>query len=292
MNGDFMERYVYIDLLILINFCMNFIIIRLTGKLFNRMAKVYRAVFGSLFAAGAYALFFLFGFRDVAGVIFGAAGFIGGIIIAFYPVNIRTFGALILGAFALTAALGGGAMAAYYMLISPQSPEVFPLWALVLFTAAAVFAVRQAVILIRRKAMTKAEHTKVCLKVSGRSAAFTALVDTGHSLREPISGKPVIIAEFAVLKTLLPDEIKRLFNEKGERDLEKAASAFAEVGFANRLRLLPYSTIGERGGLLVGFRPDEALVDTDRPREVIIGVFNGKLSPEGEYQALIAPEIL
>lgn len=48
---------------------------------------------------------------------------------------------------------------------------------------------------------------QVCLSLenNGASARFTALIDTGNRLREPISGLPVLIAEARLLEGVLPD---------------------------------------------------------------------------------------
>jgi len=44
----------------------------------------------------------------------------------------------------------------------------------------------------------------LCLRVGSRSARFPALIDTGNRLREPLSGRPVLIAEATLVRDILP----------------------------------------------------------------------------------------
>lgn len=284
-----MEIYVYADLLFAINFCMNFIIIRLTGKLFGRSCRLWRAAAGAVLAAFVYVFFFVLGFSGIAGVLLGAVGILGGVGVAFSPFRVKEFAALAFGTYVITALIGGGSMAAYNMLLRPGSPDVFVLWTLAMSAVFVYIAVRYVVGRARRANAVR--HVAVNVQIKGVWASFTAFVDTGHNLREPISGKPVIVAEFTAIKPLLPAEIARLFGERRDADAQEAAGAFTDAGFANRFRLLPLSTISNQNGLLIGIRPDNARIEAQN-REVIVAIFNGELCPEKTYQALVAPEVL
>lgn len=55
-------------------------------------------------------------------------------------------------------------------------------------------------------------QVEVSLLVDGRTARFTALVDTGNRLREPLSGLPVLIAEAGLLRGLLPADGYRMLH--------------------------------------------------------------------------------
>ena len=52
----------------------------------------------------------------------------------------------------------------------------------------------------------------LCLRVGGRSARFPALIDTGNRLREPLSGRPVLIAEAPLVRDILPQTGYRTLN--------------------------------------------------------------------------------
>ena len=48
-------------------------------------------------------------------------------------------------------------------------------------------------------------QVRLGLRVGDKTARFPALIDTGNRLREPVSGQPVVIAEVALLRGLLPE---------------------------------------------------------------------------------------
>ncbi|MCL2703407.1 MAG: sigma-E processing peptidase SpoIIGA [Defluviitaleaceae bacterium] len=265
----------------------------MTGRLCSRASKRYRAAFGASFAAALYVLFIVFGSGGVFGVLTGAMGILGGVAITFFPLKRRQFGTLALGAYVLTIAMGGGCLAAYYMITSQYGNGV-TLWLLAGSAAVSYILLRQVISRVKRGTMKKAVFAEVRVRMGNAETAFTALVDTGHSLYEPISGKPVVVAEYAALKPLFPQDLCALFETTNCEDSENAANAFVSAGFASRFRLVPYHSVGKRGGLLTGFRPDEVMIG-GVPRDVIIAVYNGLLSldgdSEGEKRALISPEL-
>ena len=66
--------------------------------------------------------------------------------------------------------------------------------------------------------------------------------------------------------------------------------------WATRFRLIPFSSIGKSNGILVGFKPDKIIVKTNEEvfeiKESIVGIYNNILSSEGNYSALLNPDIL
>jgi stage II sporulation protein GA (sporulation sigma-E factor processing peptidase) len=121
-------------------------------------------------------------------------------------------------------------------------------------------------------------------------------VDTGNSLRDPLSHAPVIVAEFDSVKAFLPDSIKLLFYEKQENSLQNLLMSAHGDDFTGRLRMIPYESLGKQNGLLIGFRPDRVEIMTDKNTialsEVVIGIYNRSLSRNGDYQGLLNPELI
>ncbi len=107
----------------------------------------------------------------------------------------------------------------------PLTPNASPL--LFAFIAAASALVSLVYGHFRQKSR---RHAEVCIRIDGQSFTLNMLVDSGNLLREPISGKAVIVAAAAKLP-IAEDQLRR------------------------RLRLIPsHSLAGER--LLTGFLPD------------------------------------
>lgn len=73
-------------------------------------------------------------------------------------------------------------------------------------------------------------------------------------------------------------------------------NSLAATPWATRLRLIPYHSLGQERGMLLGLRPDEVVIVTGqgmiKVKEVLIGLYRERLSPEGNYRALLHPDLL
>lgn len=127
-----------------------------------------------------------------------------------------------------------------------------------------------------------------------RILKMNALLDTGNRLHDPITKVPVMIVELKRIKDLLPVELIQWVEniQGGELGLEIKLPDFWE----ERIRILPFHSLGKDHGLLVGFRSDEVKVWLKQQAvtspNVIIGLYNKSLSREGAFHALIPPTVL
>lgn len=131
----------------------------------------------------------------------------------------------------------------------------------------------------------------VVINFGGRRIVAKALVDTGNHLRDPLTNTPVIIVEKALFKNILPK-----YPEMPGHNWEEVASQFKGTWWEARVRLLPFHSVGASKGLLLGFMSDGIYIELDhqtiyRPK-VVVGVYHGTLSQEGQYQALLHPELI
>lgn len=108
-----------------------------------------------------------------------------------------------------------------------------------------------------------------------KSVRLTALVDTGNTLTDPVSGSGVLVVEPNVAWQLLglqPGELQ---------DPLKTLTRYSGSG----LRLIPYSSIGQPAGFLLGLRPREIWINGVRSRQVV--AFSPHKIGEGKpFQAL------
>ena len=115
----------------------------------------------------------------------------------------------------------------------------------------------------------------------GRTAAVTALLDTGNTLTDGLSGAPVLTAHWEALANLwTPEEsavLSRLETAGAARCLEKLGPGF---------RLLPYQAVGVRSGLLLCFRAEEAVMDKRQLGPVTVALSPTPVSDGGGYAAL------
>lgn len=128
----------------------------------------------------------------------------------------------------------------------------------------------------------------------GKAINLNALLDTGNRLHDPLTKVPVVIIEFNRIKQLLPTEVVQLIEKMSSGELEgdwKLPNAWKE-----RVRILPFKSIGRENGILIGFRPDSLKIWQKQRaitnNHVVVGIYNRQLSPEGAFQALIPPAVL
>jgi stage II sporulation protein GA (sporulation sigma-E factor processing peptidase) len=60
--------------------------------------------------------------------------------------------------------------------------------------------------------------------------------------------------------------------------------------------VIPFSSLGTPNGMLLGFKPDQVEIlekdDTIKVlQDVVIGIYNQRLSRDNKYQALLHPDI-
>lgn len=114
-------------------------------------------------------------------------------------------------------------------------------------------------------------QVKICR--AGREAQLLALQDTGNTLRDPVTGQPVLVvgADIACYLT-------ELTREQLRRPLEA-------VGAIPGLRLIPYHTVGNPEGLLLALRIADVTVGKQKGSR-LVAFAPENLSRDGAYQGL------
>ncbi len=146
---------------------------------------------------------------------------------------------------------------------------------IIFFSVGAYFLIVAFQKLIKRS--TKRSFARIKLYRLGKAVELTALIDTGNMLTDPLTGRKVIIAEAKTLSPLFSFDIENMLSDEENLPL----------GF----RLIPYSSIGKKNGLLAAFVPDLVEIDAKKADNVITAVFDGVLSGRGDYNALIGPNL-
>ena len=120
------------------------------------------------------------------------------------------------------------------------------------------------------------------IELCGKTVSLQALRDTGNSLFDPLSGSRILLAEPGALASLftpplvlpLPDDPAACFRVLSSHPV-----------LSRRLRLVGFSAVGTKRGLLVCFRPDAVTVEGVAEQYLVA------LSPTplggGEYSALV-----
>ena len=133
-------------------------------------------------------------------------------------------------------------------------------------------------------------YLNIKLEINSEFKYIHAIIDTGNFLREPITKTPVIVVQKDCLINIVPDYILNNLNEiiNGDNvDLNE---------FANKIRIIPFTSLGKENGILLGIKADSILIEYDelnlKINDVIVGIYNGILSKNGRYNALIGLDLL
>ena len=275
------------------------------GQFIGKRLRLLRLSTAAFVMALLYVLFIVFVPNSIViNILASLLLIVLGVGIAFRPKHAREFAQLIGLSYIFAFAVGGFGLALFSFtnvgslhLGAGQMPQSFPLNILLGSSAVFYIIVKLFKGWYLKRAIKRQVLCDVEIFVNDKQQHFKALVDTGHSLLDPISNTPVIIAEFSVVKQFLPDHLKLIFYENRENDLDAITQDSLDQGFVGRIRMIPFSALGTRNGMLIGFRTDQVTIRQDESepatlRESIIGIYNNKLSGKGGYQGLLNPEML
>ena len=93
-----------------------------------------------------------------------------------------------------------------------------------------------------RFGISQVRYVPVELTFGDKKISITALVDTGNSLTDPVTGRSVIVIGAQAAR-----ELTGLTQEQLQKPVET-------VGVIPGLRLIPYNTIGKSGALMLAMR--------------------------------------
>jgi stage II sporulation protein GA (sporulation sigma-E factor processing peptidase) len=292
---------VYADILFFENLLANCLILKLTSAISGIALKTVRMIFASSLGA-LYAVITVampntdFMPALLTRIIVSTLMILVAFKIRTFSEFMRRWAMMLLSAFllagctyALSCFLDGGAISqSGFMYISPQGI----LKAFLLSAGLCIVLVRPIGRILSGKAFKEGSIIPVYIRVGDRSVRFSALVDTGNSLIDPITGYPVMVVEADSVKAILPAEVY-------ESVVSNNMGIYAckdNNPWLKRIHLIPFKSIGKENGMLTGFRPDNIRIGQEGSfkeiNDVIVGVCGMKLSGSARYSALVGPAML
>ncbi|MDD2585278.1 MAG: sigma-E processing peptidase SpoIIGA [Syntrophomonadaceae bacterium] len=286
---------VYADLTFLINFIMDFTILWATGRFVGIKIIYYRIVIASLLG-GVYAVGYIIpGMHNLYSlpmkIIFSCLL----IILALQPANWDEFKKSFLLFYGFGFLAAGATLASSYFLPSSllHSATYSHIWLLGGILAVVLAAVYGGKYLTGR-IIPGLLKFNVELRFDNTTCTGKGFLDTGNGLRDPLTDRPVVVAEYNLLKDSLPDDVQHAIEDCS--DETRILESVSRSSWANRVRIIPFSSIGKRNGILIGLRADELIVDNGKKsilhKNLVIGVYREQLSCDGSYHLLIPSEIL
>lgn len=303
-----MRVEIYADILFLINFTMSFFIFYVTNNFIKNKASIKRILSITFLATLFYITIIIFvPFSEKTSVflmpiIIGTSTYF-----CFRPKKIEEFFKLVLFIFCVSFCIGGFSIALFYYINTSNhfsNINSLSINTLIMCIAFTYFALKLGTNYYtrwyNRTFVKKQTFYEINLYNNDTITTVNALLDTGNTLREPITNKPVIIAEFTAIKDILTDSLKMVFYENQEDNLDK----LLEVGASSNIRLIPFKSVGAENGLLIGVKIDRAEIYTEDAEnniserssivhnDAIIAICNFNLSKDEFYNALLNIQFL
>ena len=230
---------VYLDLLMGLNFGVDFLLLLGTNRLTGFPTGCKKAALGALLGAVYSGACILPGFRFLGGTLWRlvSLGIIASIAFGWNRSAWSRTGIFIL----LSMALGGIALG--------FGESTLPM--LLLASAGVWFLCR-----VGFGGKIGREFLPVQIQANQRNVELTVLRDTGNGLRDPVTGEPVMVVGANIARKLLglePDELR-----------DPVAQMARHPGF----RLIPYRAVGQPGGILLGMKT-EVTVEGKCARRVV-----------------------
>lgn len=279
-------RVVYLDQVFLLNFVVDYLLLLSAGRLAGEVLRRGRLALGAALGAAYAGAVFLPGLgfllhplcKAGAGVAAVLAGYGGS----------RRLLRVCLVFFAVSAAFGGGILAIELLgsqsLVLSNGVLSSPLdLKLVLLSAAVCYGVITLVFQRMARHSPRQELAAAVVELGGRRVRLTALVDTGNTLTDPVTGRPVLVAEGEKLAGLFPAGAAPC-----QAELRDPAAALPRLNRAGvRCRLLPYQAVGVPCGLLLALRADRVQVGGEDLGPLLVALSPTGLTDGGSYSALI-----
>lgn len=273
MRGDTLKTVVYADILIIINFLVNYLLLRAEAAITSFSFKSWRILLSS-FVGGMFSLIiFIENIPTTINTVIKIICMSAMILIAF---KIKSFKAYLKHFFAFLAVnfIFGGIMLAINVFLFPDSSVYnngivyFDMDILTLtLVSVACYAILNLINkYIKSKTPPKCIYT-IRINYKNKTAEGNALFDSGNTLCDCFSGRPVIIAEKDFIRGILNGE---------------------EIECTKNFRLIPFSTIKGNGALPAFLADSVGIYISGKwcyTEKIYIGVTENKIT-SGSYSVL------
>lgn len=291
---------IYLDVVLIENLCMNYIILFATGFIMktklHHIRMIFSGLIGGVYAILSYIQILPFNSNMFVKIVLSICM----VYLAFSPKGIKALMKYLVMFYLVSFVFGGCAFALLYF-VKPE--DIFMVNGVYIGTYPVKIALLGGIVgfvityiafkVVKHRIGKKAILYDIEIHMEEKKAKMKAMLDTGNGLKEPITGTPVIVVEKEKLSGLLPDNILNHTDEIIGGDWGENEE---NMCYRSRFRIIPFSSIGKQNGMLLGFKVDNVKVINDieeiSNQKVIVCLYNQKLSKTNTYSALIGLDML
>ncbi len=293
---------IYIDIVLIENLIMNYIILLATGIVAKIQIKHIRLIIASLLGAIYTVISYMKVLEIYSNFLLKLLLSIIIIYIAYNPQRMRKMWKMLLIFYMVSFVFGGAAFALIYF-IKPQDIIMknglflgtYPLKTVILGAIVAFSLIIGTFKILKSKISKKNIICNIEINLNNKKIKTNALIDTGNMLKEPFSNTPVVVIEKTLLYDCMPKEILNHLDEIIGGDFKNIPEKIQEK-YISKLKLIPFSSLGKQNGMLLGIKPQYIKIikeeEIKTKENVILGIYQQSLTKKGEYQAIIGMEFI
>ena len=272
---------VYLDIIIIENLLVNYVILHISSKLLGSNARWYRLLSSAALGC-VYCVLSIFIRHLLASIFLKILLSIIMIIIAFKYKSIKQQLEHLCIFYIVTFVFAGITLLLFN---TEQKYYIFLL-------SAVGYLICMSIMKIIQRHKEKSLMYKVYIKMGEKEVFLRALLDTGNNLKDPFTNDSAIIVDYSALAALIPNDVAKCITESKEEQI----ADFSPL-WASRFLVLPFSTVSQQDGLLKAFRCDYAVITSEDKdayiiKRAIIAICFDNLSNNNLFNALLSPDIL
>lgn len=263
---------IYWDTLCIINFIFDLIGIYLTAYVADIKISIKKSILASLIMTSLQMILMVYEVNKISWlyILINMGLEILIVLLVFNKMKVKKLIMLIGLHMAIVFLIGGLVTAFYNKIVEFQRKEISFI-ELILIGIVTLLIIKYSIPIILKSIYYKEKIYEVIIRLKGKETRFKALLDTGNSLQEPTTGKKVTVVEKEIISKFNDVQIDKIY-------------------------IIPYKSLGKENGVLYGIQVDELIIKYEKYQKIIenaiIGIYNGKLSKDNRYNAILHGESL
>ncbi|MGB8460352.1 MAG: sigma-E processing peptidase SpoIIGA [Priestia megaterium] len=296
---------IYLDLIWMLNFGLDTILLMLCAVVLKRNYKWWRLLLGGFIGSLIVLLMFTpFSHLMVHPAIKILFSFFM-LLMTFGYKRLRFFFENLLTFYFATFVVGGGLMGVHFLfqdqflvlnqMVDTKSPQfgdpISWIFVLIGFPLLSYFS-KARVDDLRMKNITFDQLVDVEVILNEQTLSMKGLIDSGNQLVDPLTKTPVMIVTADSLKEILPE---------GLMELSKNVQSFShsediDQEWYSKVRFVPYRSVVQANQLLLALKPDMVRLvhqsNTIEVTKVLVGISHTTLSVEKQYECIVHPKLI
>lgn len=304
-----MLMYLYLDLILLLNFFIDYLLLWLTATFRKVGVKKWRLTVAS--AIGSSFILFLF-LPPLQSLYTFVAKIILSLVIVWVAFGYGHFQKYIKSFFMfyfVSFITGGGILGFHFllesnhellqgMIVTQSSGLGDPLsWLFVILGFPLMYWFSKTRWQQIEETKAKSDSlTQVFIHINGEVIQCAGLIDTGNQLYEPITRTPVMMIEASCLENKVPKPILNQLTKQNDLSNFKLDHVQVEGDWLSRIRVVPYRGVRQGMELMIAIKPDYVELEQENrtylSKKVLVGINVQPMSKDGIFQAIVHPAML